>query len=236
MITEHLILGANKSPEIVQFWKNRRIFYLGFFFRLTLQRGLQLRWTNHAQYASLGKCLDHDARNTVYITDWEGCFQNGVGIMDIIKLTPEDVSELTLLKLSREIAKDIQPIETILERHGIDLELWDQISKLPRFQALLQSQAEMWNSASNTPERVKVKSLSFIEEVLPELYERAHDPREPLSSKVELVKTIGRFAGVGAAESGGNGGEKLSVTINLGADSQLTFEKDITPQVIEGSE
>lgn len=156
--------------------------------------------------------------------------------MEVTKLAPEDISELTLLKLSREIAKNIQPLETILELHGVDAELWDHVSKLPRFQALLQSQNELWNSASNTPERVKVKSLSFIEEVLPELYERAHDPREPLSSKVELVKTIGRFAGVGAAENGGNAGEKLSVTINLGADSQLTFEKDITPQVIEGSE
>lgn len=156
--------------------------------------------------------------------------------MEVTKLAPEDISELTLLKLSREIAKNIQPLETILELHGVDAALWDRVSKLPRFQALLQSQNELWNSASNTPERVKVKSLSFIEEVLPELYERAHDPREPLSSKVELVKTIGRFAGVGAAENGGSAGEKLSVTINLGADSQLTFEKDITPQVIEGSE
>lgn len=154
--------------------------------------------------------------------------------MEIIKVTPEDVSELTLLKLSREIAKDIHPLETILDRHGIDLELWEKLSKLPRFLALLQSHTEEWNAASNTPERVKVKSLSFIEELLPEMYERAHDPREPLSSKVELLKTVGRFGGVGASEGGGAVGEKLSVTINLGADNQLTFEKDITPQVIEG--
>lgn len=155
--------------------------------------------------------------------------------MEIIKLAPEDVSELTLLKLSREIAKDIHPIETILERHGIDLKLWGEISQLPRFVALLQSQAEEWNAASNTPERVKVKSLSFIEELLPEMYERAHDPRENLSAKVELMKTIGRFGGVGASEGGGNIGEKLSVTINLGADNQLTFEKDVTPRVIESA-
>ena len=156
--------------------------------------------------------------------------------MDVTKIELKDISELTLLKLSREIAKDIHPVETILDRHGITLELWGEISKLTRFQNLLQSQIELWNSASNTPERVKIKSLSFIEEALPELYERAHDPSEPLSSKVELVKTIGRFAGVGASDIGGNAGDKLSVTINLGADSQLTFEKDITPQVIEGSE
>lgn len=154
--------------------------------------------------------------------------------MEVTKLEPKDISELTLLKLSREIAKDIHPIETILERFGISLELWNEITKLPRFVNFLQSEKEAWDGASNTPERVKIKSLSFIEELLPEMYERAHDPREPLSSKVELLKTIGRFGGVGASENGATAGEKLSVTINLGADNQLTFEKDITPKVIEG--
>lgn len=154
--------------------------------------------------------------------------------MEVVKLTPKDVDELTLLKLSREIAKDIHPLETILDRFGISAELWADISKMPRFLALVKSEVEAWNAASNTPERVKTKSLSFIEEVLPELYERAHDPREPLSAKVELVKTIGRFAGVGNEKGDGSGaGERLSVTINLGADNQITFEKDVTSQVID---
>lgn len=155
--------------------------------------------------------------------------------MEVVKLEPQDVNELTLLKLSREIARDIHDIETILERYGIDAELWSHISKLPRFNALLQSEIEAWHGAGNTPERVKIKSLSFVEELLPEMYARAHDPREPLSSKVELLKTIGKFGGVGLTSFEGALGEKLSVTINLGADSQLKFEKDITPQVVEGS-
>lgn len=153
--------------------------------------------------------------------------------MEVVKLEPQDVSELTLLKLSREIARDIHDIETILNRFGISAELWADISKLPRFQSLLQSELEAWNTASNTSERVKIKSLSFVEELLPEMYARAHDPREPLSAKVELLKTIGKFGGVGVTSFEGAIGEKLSVTINLGADSQLKFEKDITPQVIE---
>lgn len=154
--------------------------------------------------------------------------------MEVVKISPKDVDELTLLKLSREIAKDIQPIENIIERFGITPELWSDISKLPRFISFLQSETEAWNAAANTPERVKAKSLSFVEEILPELYERAHDPREPLSAKVELVKTIGRFAGVGNDKLDvGAGGERLSVTINLGADNQIRFEKDVTPQVID---
>jgi len=155
--------------------------------------------------------------------------------MEVVKLEPQDVSELTLLKLSREIARDIHPIETILERFGIDANLWETIRQLPRFISLLQSELEAWHGAGNTSERVKIKSLSLVEELLPEMYARAHDPREPLSAKVELLKTIGKFGGVGVSSFEGAIGEKLSVTINLGADSQLRFEKDVTPQVIEGS-
>lgn len=153
--------------------------------------------------------------------------------MDITKLTFEDVSELTLLKLSREIARNIHPLEQILERFGISPELWDVIRQNPRFTEFVRSETEAWESASSTDQRVRVKSLSMIEEALPEMYERMHDPREPLSSKVELFKTIGRFGGIGAGSIDGVGGDKLSVTINLGADNQLKFEKDVTPRVVD---
>lgn len=155
--------------------------------------------------------------------------------MEIIKLAPEDINELTLLRLSREIARDIHPIENILDRFGIDPDVYETIQSNPRFQAILQGELEAWQGASNTSERVKIKSLSFVEELLPEMYERAHDPREPLSAKVELLKTIGRFGGVGLSAVEGGMGEKLSVTINLGSDSQLKFEKDVTPQVVDVS-
>lgn len=154
--------------------------------------------------------------------------------MEVIKLEPEDISELTLLKLSREIARDIHPIENILERFGISLNVFETIRTNPRFVSYLQSEVEAWQSAGNAAERVKIKSLSFVEELLPEMYERAHDPREPLSSKVELLKTIGKFGGVGASVGEGGVGEKLSVTINLGADNQLTFEKDVT-KIVDAS-
>lgn len=149
------------------------------------------------------------------------------------QLAIKDVSELTLLKLSREIAKDIHPIENILERFNIDADLWETIRVNSRFVALLQHEVETWNSAPNTSERVKIKSLSFVEELLPEMYERAHDPREPLSAKIELLKTVGRFGGVGVSASEGGTSEKLSVTINLGSDKELKFEKDVTPKVVD---
>jgi len=154
--------------------------------------------------------------------------------MEVTVAKPQEIDELTLLKLSREIAKDIHPIETILERFEISPILWAEISEMPHFNALLKSEREAWHSASNTQDRLQLKSFSLIEEALPEFYERVHDPREPLIAKVRALEVIGKFAGIGARNDGGGGGDGVRVTINLGSDKQITFEKDITPQVIEG--
>ena len=155
--------------------------------------------------------------------------------MQVTKLALSDVDELTLVKLAREIAKDIHPIESILERAGIDARLWQDISERPRFLALLQSEIEAWQGAGNTAERTKLKSMSMIEEALPEFFERMHDPREPLIAKAKVFELVSKVAGAFASEKEiGGGGEGVKITINLGGDSKLTFEKDVTPQVIEG--
>lgn len=70
---------------------------------------------------------------------------------------------------------------------------------------------------------------------MPEAYARAHDAKEPLSSKVEMMKFFGRVAGMGvsAIDGANSAGEKFTVTINMGADRQLTIEKQLPAQVIE---
>lgn len=145
-------------------------------------------------------------------------------------------NEVTLLKLAREIAMDIRPIDELLVTFEVTQEEWQEIQSMPYFQSVLRGAVEDWQAAGNTPERVKLKSLAFVEEALPEFYARAHDPKEPLNAKVEVLKTIAKFAGVGGASVDGSiAGERLVVNISLGQDHKLKIEKDITPQTIEGT-
>lgn len=144
------------------------------------------------------------------------------------------LNELTFLKLAREIAMDIIPLEQILSTHGIDKDDWATISKTNSFQNLLRSAVESWQSATNTSERVRLKSLAFVEESLPEFFARAHDPREALNAKNDILKTVAGFAGIKGTNYDSNiVGEKFSVTINLGADKTLKIEKDVTSKVID---
>lgn len=142
--------------------------------------------------------------------------------------------DIGLVKLAREIAINHFPIETILERYQITPETWEDVQKNPRFQQLLEHEIKEWHGALNTHERTKLKAAAMVEEYLPEANQRIHDSRENLNSKVELVKLLTRIAGMGESRiEGGPAGEKFSVTINLGADQKLTFEKEVTPRVID---
>lgn len=140
-----------------------------------------------------------------------------------------------LLKLAREIAADINDLETILKHYSIDAYRWESVRNNARFQQLLSNAIEEWNAAGNTHERVKLKAAVMIETVLPELHKRLIDNKEHLGQQVEGLKWLRDLAGLGPrAGAGAQAGERFSVTINLGADQKVKIEKDITPPVIEG--
>lgn len=143
-----------------------------------------------------------------------------------------DQQERLWLSLAKELAMDITPLETILKTNGIEPNVFETITKHPRFQALLQEQISVWASASNVAERVRLKMLAQVELTLPEMHQRLHDRTGGLTpAKVELFKTLMKGAGIGATVEGA-GAEKVSIVINMGA-AQVTAEAKLPSRVIE---
>lgn len=153
--------------------------------------------------------------------------------MAIVVSAPSQ-SDINVVKLAREIAMDIHPIETILKLYSITPENWLALQRNQKFIQLLSSQTEEWNAATNTHERVRAKSAAMLEEWLPELNNRMHDHEIALPAKIEAGKMLGRMAGIGVPNvEGGGGGERFTVTINLGEDHKLKFEKQLPARVID---
>ena len=155
---------------------------------------------------------------------------NATQPMPVGKLPVSFEENTLMLKLARELALDMQPVEKIQENLGVGNAQLERFKTHPEFLRYLHDAMSEWNSAASTPDRVKLKSMHFIEEALPEFFARAHDPREPLAAKTRLLETIGRFAGMGGTADGVVSGEKLSVVINLGGDQTLRVEKSMAPQ------
>lgn len=152
--------------------------------------------------------------------------------MTQVLLDPSN-SDLVMVKLAREIAMDIQPLPIILKQHAISDETWSQLQRNTKFQTLLGTEVEAWQTALNTHERVKLKSASMLEEWLPELNTRMHDHEEALPAVIEAGKMLARIAGLGMpGEVVGNVGERFVINISMGDKVEpISFAKDITSQV-----
>jgi hypothetical protein len=135
-------------------------------------------------------------------------------------------SDRTLLGLAREIAIDLNPLETILKNYQVTLEQWSLIQTNPHFLRLLNSEIEAWNAAANTHDRVRLKSAAMFEEWLPEAFKLLHDTTQGMPARTELAKLVARVAGIGERASDGPTGEKFTFTLNIGGATQLRFEKD----------
>jgi hypothetical protein len=140
-------------------------------------------------------------------------------------LGPDIFSDQRMLVLAREIAMNIHPVEDIIERHGIKREDFETILRNERFARLLEDAATSWEGALNTGERIKVKSLSMLEDWLASAYAMLHEPKHPLRDKVELAKLVGRFAGMGEKSTlDTNTADRVNITINLGAEKHVAAE------------
>ena len=138
-----------------------------------------------------------------------------------------------LIGLAREVAMDIQPIEVTLERYGVSAAEWERLRHNRRFDEYLKDAVTTWQSALNSGERIKVKSLAVIEQWLLNAYGELNGTAN-LRDKTELAKLIARLAGVGEKATDAMAtGEKISITINMG-DTSVRTEKVVGPKVIEG--
>lgn len=143
--------------------------------------------------------------------------------------------DLKLIRLAREVAMGIKPLEDVLTNHDISIVEFEKLKGNPRFLHLFSSEVQAWESAINTQERVKLKSASLLEEWLPELYARMNDRTESLSAKIEGGKLVRDLGGLGGKFNvdGAAPGDRVSITINLGADVKLQYSRE-APVIIDG--
>jgi hypothetical protein len=128
-----------------------------------------------------------------------------------------EITEELLSLLAKEIAADIKPVETILSEYGIDQGDFASIRNNDRFKVFLHNARIGWNSAQNVEERLKQRAAVTLEESMPEMFARLHDPKEPLSAKAQIGELLRKISGVGSVTAGTAGTEKFSLVINIGS-------------------
>lgn len=147
---------------------------------------------------------------------------------------PEDFGTPAAASLARDLAIMMYEEPIILKKHRLTPGQYETLKRYEWFQKLVEQLATEWNTPKNAHQRLAMSASVGLEAVLPDVIARAKITNEPLAGIAQLVKVIADIAGVGGANKAvAPPSEKFTITINLGADTEV-LEKtrpvlDVTP-------
>jgi|GEM_PF-6598407 len=142
----------------------------------------------------------------------------------VVSKTPD-----VMLALANEIAMGILPLRQILENNSVEPAAWAAIERNKRFQEILQSKIVEWNGALNTPERIKLKSATILEQNLPGFHKLLQDEAASAGAKIEVAKFLARITGLGNEAR-----ENVLAGANTGGGFTLRIFVGEKPLVIDG--
>jgi hypothetical protein len=139
--------------------------------------------------------------------------------------TPDPQALTNLAKLASDIAMDVLELDTILNLNNINQATWLQIRDNPQFSAMLNDYVQSWNAASNTKERIRIKSQTAVEVALSSFVADMMNPGIPLVQRVDALRQLCRLGELeGQQILGGGGGPGFNLTINIGEKKPLVIE------------
>lgn len=144
---------------------------------------------------------------------------------DMLGIDISKINHETMAALAREIAMDINELPIILKNNGVSAEQYEIIKVSPFFMKLLESYTQAWTASGNTPERLKLEGAAMLEQFYPTLFQRMMDKTQPLNHVVQAAQFVAKTSGLGEAKDTGPAGDRFSITINLGEDQKLVFDK-----------
>lgn len=136
-------------------------------------------------------------------------------------------ADKVLRDFATQVAMQVEDFATICRSFGMSEAKGQALQEHPAYKTYYDSALAEWTAAHNTGARAELKAARAVEEAIPAVFAHIHDPEASDTSKIEAFKALGKLGRVGerVAGGGGGGGDMVKITINLGADQKLTFEK-----------
>jgi hypothetical protein len=122
--------------------------------------------------------------------------------------------------LCRDLAMQLAPEYEILKHHHLTPGQFETLKCNPFFQKMLEAAVVDWNVPSNTNKRLAMGAGVLLEESLPVVGARMMDRNEPLANAVQAFSALTKVAGIGDPAGTKALSERVSITINLGADTE----------------
>lgn len=138
-----------------------------------------------------------------------------------------ELSELDLSRLAREIARNLRPLEMILETLGISAPQFDRIKNNPIFLTRMGEEAAVWgaSTASSLRTRISTKAQVAVEELLHEAIDIVQDKKLGGAARIQALQFIAKMGQLGESDSAQGESGKVTINILLGGN-KISFEKD----------
>ena len=140
---------------------------------------------------------------------------------------PEASATLTpqlIVALAREVGREMIDLDRILATLKVSAADYEKLKANEVFRKLVDAARTEWHSSDNTGARNQIEAAFTFEQAQPYIYARMISGKEPLNHVVEAAKLLADVAGIKKPPTAGAPTERFQITINLGADTQLTYD------------
>lgn len=144
-----------------------------------------------------------------------------------VTLLPEDFDTNNAYALARDVATSLVGLTPVLAKHKLTPAQYALIEQNDFYKRALDSALEEWNSIKSTPQRATMKAALILEDGMAHFGGRMQDSKEPLASVAQMAKVVGDIAGFNKQNNGPQAQEKVTISIDFGADTKLVVEKTI---------
>ncbi len=141
----------------------------------------------------------------------------------------EPLTPTTFVGLAREIGIGLRDVTDILATYKLSAADYQKLKADDLFTQLVDAARIEWNSAKNVAARVQIEAAYTAEKVMPAIYARLIDTKEPLNHVVAGAQWLTKLAGLEKIPGSADTGERFNITINFDGGKKLVFDQSLTP-------
>lgn len=143
---------------------------------------------------------------------------------------PGPITELDISRLAREIARNLKPLELVLEQNAIDSEQWERIKDSTIFNARLAEEASVWTATTkdNLRHRIATKAAVAVEELMLEAVDMVQDKKIGGEARIKALQFLAKLGQLDinqATKDDGSGRVTINILLN---NQKLSFDKEGT--------
>ncbi len=145
-----------------------------------------------------------------------------------IARSPGPLTEVDISRLAREIARNLKPLELVLEAHSIDSEQWERIKTNEIFNVRLAEEAAVWSATTkdNLRNRIATKAAIAVEELLLQAIDMVSDPKIGGEARIKALQFLAKMGQLDAAQmTRDDSSGRVNINIFLG-NRKLQFDKE----------